>query len=221
MATTRPGAYCMFPVLQSSHAMHQTSVWSRVDTPTRRRDGLQQPAYAWLVWRVRRLGGHGKAPSGPRAQMGLAVFCSQSRTTKSPNSFSTATASPGHCNRPPLLRPDLHLERACRDCCVPKLARASASLGVPRSSSRLLFNLQHPFPHPQHPRWRPSSCASTSSWLSEAVVSESPALPYNSSRATSSTNTIRPLRVSPSMGCAASLERRRWRHGLTLGRLVP
>jgi hypothetical protein len=163
MATTRPGAYCVFPVLQSGHAMHQTSVWSRVDTPTRRRDGLQQPAYAWLVWRVRRLGGHGKAPSGPRAQMGLAVFCSQSRTTKSPNSFSTATASPGQCNRPPLLRPDLHLERACRDCCVPKLARASASLGVPRSSSRLLFNLQHPLPHPQHPRWRPSSCASTSS----------------------------------------------------------
>ena len=143
-------AGCLFPVLQSGHAMHQSSVWSRVDTPTRRRDGLQQPAYAWLVWRVRRLGGHGKAPSGPRSQMGLAPFCSQSRTTKSPNSFSTATASPGHCNRPPLLRPDLHLERACRDCCVPKLARASASLGVPRSPSRLLFNLQHPLRYHTH-----------------------------------------------------------------------
>src|SRR5690349_1680020 len=52
MATMRLGAYplCCKAAMQCIRL--QSPVWSRVDTPTRRRDGLQQPAYAWLMWRV-------------------------------------------------------------------------------------------------------------------------------------------------------------------------
>lgn len=118
------------------------------------RHGLQRPAYAWLVWRVWRFGWPWVELAkwaSPKTE--LAPFCSESRTTKSPNSFNTATASPGHCNRPPLLFPDLHLERACyRDRCAHQRARASVSLGAPRPTSRLLFNLQQPLAAPTTPQ---------------------------------------------------------------------